>query len=90
MDAVNALFADAERVGWHTALEDVLGCLSCFTLSLCYDTTYKKAMRRLEALVHSHNATVFLPRGVRVRNPLFNGLLYIEFLVYPPPHDRGA
>ena len=35
--------------------------------------TYKRAMERLETFLRVQNATVFLPAGVRVRNPLFNG-----------------
>jgi hypothetical protein len=83
VDAVNDLYREGERTGWNTVFESVAGCLTCYSLFLFYDSTYKRAMHKLERLVKSQNALVFLPRGVRVRNPLFNGNLHLEFLVYP-------
>jgi hypothetical protein len=65
--------------------ESLVGCLSCYALFIFYDSTYKRAMRRLERLIKTQNALTFLPRGVRVRNPLYNGNLHLEFLVYPKP-----
>ena len=83
VDAVNACFAQAEAVGPVTVLESVVGVLSCYSLFLFYDSAHKRAMARLAHLVKTQNAILFLPRGIRVRNPLFNGCLHIEFLVYP-------
>jgi hypothetical protein len=87
VDAVNQLYREAERTGWNTVFESVAGCLTCYSLFLVYDSTYKSAMRRLERFIKTQNALVFLPRGVRVRNPLFNGNLHLEFLVYPKPQQ---
>lgn len=83
VDAVNDLYREGEATGWNTLFESLVGCLTCYSLFLFYDSTYKRAMLKLERLIKSQNALVFLPRGVRVRNPLFNGNLHLEFLVYP-------
>ncbi len=88
VDAVNQVYREGERVGWNTFFESVVGCLSCYSLFLFYDSTYKRAMARLDQLIKTQNALVFLPRGVKVRNPLFNGNLHIEFLVYPRAQQR--
>lgn len=83
VDATNDIFREAETVGWKTLVEGLLGWLTFFSLFLFYDNTYKRQMKRLELFLHDQNAQVFLPKGVRVKNPLFNGLLYMEFVVYP-------
>ncbi len=88
VDAVNQLYREGEATGWNTVFESVVGCFSCYSLFLVYDSTYKRAMRRLERLIKTQNALVFLPKGVRVRNPLFNGNLHLEFLVYPKPQQE--
>lgn len=85
VDTINDFFREAEEVGWKTFLEGLFGCLSCFAIFLFYKSTYKRAMERMHEFIHEQNQTVFLPRGVRVKNPLFNGTLHLEFLVYPQP-----
>jgi hypothetical protein len=83
VESVNACFSDAEAVGAVTVFESVVGVLSCYSLILFYDSAHKRAMARLAHLIKTQNAILFLPRGIRVRNPLFNGCLHIEFLIYP-------
>ena len=36
VDTVNELFREAETVGWNTVFESVFGCLSCYSIFLCY------------------------------------------------------
>lgn len=40
VDTVNLLFREAEEVGWHTALESIFGCLSCYSIFLFYKSTF--------------------------------------------------
>ena len=83
VDTINDLFKEAETIGWTTVLESVFGCLSCYSLFLCYKSHYKRTMEQLDKFLRVQNATVFLPQGVRVKNPMYNGTLHLEFLVYP-------
>lgn len=70
VDTVNDIFREAETVGWKTFLEGLFGCLTFFALFLCWEPIYKKQMARLEKFLFEQNSTVFLPKGIRVKNPL--------------------
>jgi hypothetical protein len=110
VDTINEFYNEAETVGWGTFAESMLGCLSCYSIFICYKSkdkknkkkkrkkkekkrtkkvftahlgTYKRAMERMTHFLKVQNATVFLPKGIRVKNPLYNGNLHLEFVVYP-------
>lgn len=82
---INAELRHAETLGWATLLEGCLGCLSMFTLYLCYDGQYSRRLQRLATVIEHDNATVYEPHGLRLLNPLSNGFLQLEFRVLRRP-----
>eukprot|EP00160_Parvularia_atlantis_P005047 Unigene14306_Nuclearia_a/m.43153 Unigene14306_Nuclearia_a/g.43153 ORF Unigene14306_Nuclearia_a/g.43153 Unigene14306_Nuclearia_a/m.43153 type:complete len:192 (-) Unigene14306_Nuclearia_a:74-649(-) len=75
---VNQHFAEAERLGYENTLESVLGCATCFLSYAFLTTHYERCMQRLMRFIEAENVRVYMPAGFVMRNPLRNGLQYLE------------
>ncbi len=90
---INSYFQDAEEVTCTTFIEGCVGCLSFFSLFLCYTNHYKqvdiaikfpyvfaKVLRQLDEYLQSENETLYSKHGLEILNPLANGLLEVSFI----------
>mmetsp|Transcript_21410 Transcript_21410/g.29956 ORF Transcript_21410/g.29956 Transcript_21410/m.29956 type:complete len:149 (-) Transcript_21410:2902-3348(-) len=81
---INNYFIEAESINFVTFLEGFLGCLSLFTIFLCYDNRYKKVVHDLESFLTEENKNVYRKKGLEILNPIGNGLLELEIRVLHP------
>lgn len=75
---LNDFFEDAETLNCTTFLEGLFGCLTFFSIFLCYENNYKKILRELEVFLRKENEKYYNPKGLHIINPLYNGLLQVN------------
>jgi len=78
---INELFKDAETLSWTTFCEGCVGCLTLFSIFLCYENQYKKIVRELDIFIESENERVYRKKGLELLNPISNGLLELEIKI---------
>jgi len=78
LTTLNRLFYEAENYTWLTCVESLLYCCSFYTLYLCCTPTYTKIVQRVDRFLDEQNQNIYLARGLRWKNPVYNGLLHIR------------
>jgi len=79
ISTINGYFEQAETVGCKTFVEGCVGCLSFFTLYLCWENHYSRVMGELALFLTKENKK-YSEWNVEWKNPLQNGLLHLEIL----------
>jgi len=77
---LNSLYFSSEETNCTTFMEGCVGCLSLFSLFLCYETNYKKVLRRIDIFLQQENDRIYAPKGLQILNPINNGLLELEII----------
>jgi len=78
---INQWLEKAETVDSTNILEEFFGCITFFSLFLCYDDKYKKVIKNITQFIKEQNETIYQSKGVTLVNPMGNGFLKFEILV---------
>ena len=75
---INEIFEEAERLSCRSYLEGCIGCLTAYTIFLCFRTHYEKCVDRVALYIVQQNKDVYEPLGVKICDPMQRGLRCIE------------
>ncbi|KAF2070811.1 hypothetical protein CYY_007879 [Polysphondylium violaceum] len=78
---INQWLEKAETVDSTNIIEEFFGCITFFSIFLCYDDKYKKIIKSITQFIQEQNETVYQGRGVTLVNPMGNGFLKFEILI---------
>ncbi|KAI0978874.1 hypothetical protein GJ496_005366 [Pomphorhynchus laevis] len=78
---INEYYALAERISFHSVLENCLGCLTAYLTMLCIPTQYEKYARQASEFVEESNVHILNPRGINLGDPMDKGLRCIEITI---------
>jgi len=82
---INDIYADAEKLGAITYLENCLACMTGYLLLICMPTNYEKNVKKASEYIISENDRLFIPRGLLMIDPMERGLRCIEICMINEP-----
>ncbi|KAM9813851.1 golgin subfamily A member 7-like [Neosynchiropus ocellatus] len=87
IQALNNLYAEAEKLGWRSYMEGCLSCLTGYTVFLCMETHFEKVLKRIDNYIKVQNEKIYAPRGLLLTDPIERGLRVVEITVF---EDRSV
>ncbi|KAI5099565.1 golgin subfamily A member 7 isoform X1 [Silurus meridionalis] len=81
IQALNNLYAEAEKLGGKSYLEGCLACLTAYTIFLCMETHYEKVLKKIAKYIQEQNEKIYAPLGLLLTDPIERGLRVVSFTV---------
>lgn len=78
---INSLYSKAEMLSPRSVLESVVGCLTAYTIFLCIDTQYDRALKDVSKFIREQNLTLSRAHGITIVDPMERGLRVMEFKI---------
>lgn len=78
---INSLYSQAEMLSPRSVVESLVGCLTAYTIFLCVDTQYDRALKKVSKFINEQNYTLSRTHGVSIVDPMERGLRVIEIKI---------
>ena len=78
---INSLYSKAEMLSPRSVVESVVGCLTAYTLFLCVDTQYDRALKEVSKFIRQQNLTLNRAHGITIVDPMERGLRVMEIKI---------
>lgn len=81
INKINSLYHKAEMLSPRSVAESVIGCLTAYTIFLCVDTQYDRALKEVSKFVREQNHILNRAHGLTIVDPMERGLRVMEIKI---------